>query len=282
MDLFKKKAKIVTVSGGKGGTGKTFVAVNLAAEMAGRLLSKTADVEKELSSNRVLLFDADFHLSNTHYFFGQKQPPRLDLLTKNPELIPDHIKNMGNGIDLISFGGDEKNINDIKDTINSGFLDELVKLEMHYDWIIIDTGAGLTNIILNQITFADYAVMVTNPEKTALIDCYKMIKFLASEKSSPNIEICVNQVSSFEEGYLCFKRIYNTISSFNVSTRIYFAGPVYSDRNLFSNSLQKGVPAVVLYPESHFHGSMSYIWDHIMRKTIVKNVESFFDKVFLR
>lgn len=277
----ERTARVLSVSGGKGGTGKTFVAVNLAVEMAARLRGASSPFTTEVSGNRVLLFDADFHLSNTHYFFGQKQPPRLDRILERPELVPDMVRNVGHGVDLISLGGDERVLNDIQARANVEVLERLMGLESQYDWIIIDTGAGLTPLILRQVRLADYALMVTNPDKTALVDCYKTVKFLAQEKPVPSVEICANQVRTFEEGYLCYRIIHDTLAAYRVPVPVFFAGPVYADRDGFSSALQRGIPAVTMDPAGHFHGSMNYILDHLQKKTFVKKAETFFDRIFM-
>ncbi len=282
MPQFSKKSRILTVSGGKGGTGKTFVAVNLAYEMAKRLSRNAGHGRSIHSNNRILLFDADYHLPNAHIFIGQRITPCLDRILKKPESLSEYIVNTNYGIDLLSFGGDEKRINDIGDNINSGILDELTKLENQYDWIIVDTGAGMDKIIIKQILFSDLTLLVTSPDATSIIDCYKLLKFISNEKTQHNIEICVNQVSSFEEGYMCFQKIQGILSQFLIPINTFFAGAVYFDRKLFTLGLQKGIPIASLNQSSHFNGSMKYIWDHIMKKPVTKRVESFFDRIFLR
>ena len=225
MMTLSRKSKVLTISGGKGGTGKTFTAVNLAVEMANRLSGKSRSASM-LSNNRVLLFDADFHLSNAHIFLGQRVSPILDRFLNSPGSLPEYIINTEYGIDLISFGGDERKVNTIKDIMNEEVLEELRKLETIYDWIILDTGAGLDSMILQQILFSDVTLLVTNPETTAIMDCYKQLKFLSLENPDQSVEICINEASSFEAGYACFEKIKNILTRFGVPIDISFAGPI--------------------------------------------------------
>lgn len=281
MANFFRKAKILTVSGGKGGTGKTFLSVNLAVQMAMRLSDNPGKSRSQFSNNRVLLFDADFHLSNAHLLLGVKMTPSLDRYLKKPDALPEYIISTEYGVDLLTFGGDERKVNFIEDSINNTILAELKKLESMYDWIIVDTGAGLTKLIIKQILFADYSLLVTNPEATAIIDCYKLIKFLTMEnKDFKNIDICVNRARDFEEGFLCFKKIQSVLQQFNVPAKVYFAGPVLYDKNTFDASLIKGIPAAVMAQGSHFSESYNYIWDYILKKKLAKKMESFFEKIF--
>ncbi|OHD70893.1 MAG: hypothetical protein A2W19_08125 [Spirochaetes bacterium RBG_16_49_21] len=276
-----RKSKVLTVSGGKGGTGKTFTAVNLAVEMSNRLSAKSKRGSLK-AGNRVLLFDADYHLSNAHLFLGVKLAPCLDRFLKDPHSLPEYITSSDYGVDLISFGGDEKFINPIDISINSEVLDELRKLETLYDWIIIDTGAGLTQIILRQIIMADYSLLVTNPEPTAMIDCYKMIKFISREDQQfKYIEIALNKVQTFEEGFVNYKKIEEILAQFQVPVQIHFAGVVYRDDKLFNRSLLHGIPVVSAGGNTHMKESFNYIWDTLLKASFSKKIESFFERIFL-
>ncbi len=274
-----KKAKVLTVSGGKGGTGKTFVSVNLAVEMA-RRLSGGGVFGSRISNSRVLLFDADFHLSNAHLMFGEKLSPCLDRFLDDPSSLPHYIVTTQYGVDLISFGGDEKRVNTIEEVTNSEILNALNKLEQQYDWIIVDTGAGLNKVILKQIMFADYTLLVVNPVATSIIDAYKVIKFMVLERKRRPIEICVNMASNYDEGYNCYVKLEKTLRQFGIGVRVFFSGVIYSDPTIFNKSLQSGIPAVAFNEKNHISQSIEILWDQILKKPAVKNIESFFEKIF--
>ena len=281
MPFAQRKSKVLTVSGGKGGTGKTFTAVNLAVEMAKRLAGKTARKVPKAGS-RVLLFDADYHLSNAHLFLGVRLAPCLDRFLKDPASLPEYIMTTEYGVDLISFGGDENFVNQIEISADSAILDELKKLETSYDWIVIDTGAGLTQIILRQIVMADYALLVTNPEPTSMIDCYKMIKFISRENPQfKHIDICVNKAENFEEGFINFKKLKEILAQFRVPVQIRFSGVIHRDDQMFNHSLRNGVPIVNLGDNSHMRESFNYIWDTMLKAPLSRKMESFFERIFL-
>lgn len=275
-----KKAKVLTVSGGKGGTGKTFLSVNLAVEMA-RRLSGGGVFGTRISNSRVLLFDADYHLSNAHLMLGEKLSPCLDRFLDNPSSLPNYIVTSQYGVDLISFGGDEKRVNNVEEVANSEILNELNKLEGQYEWIIVDTGAGLNKMILKQIMFADHTLLVVNPVATSIIDAYKVIKFMVLEKKRRPIEICVNMASNYDEGYQCFSKLEKTLKQFGIGVKVYFSGVVYNDPLLFNKSLQSGIPAAANGAQNHVSQAVNNLWDQILKKPAVKNVESFFEKIFL-
>lgn len=279
--MLKRKAKIITVSGGKGGTGKTFVSVNLAVELAKQLPVREIN-EKTMSNSRVLLFDADYHLSNAHLFLGLKQLPYLDKIVNKPQDIMNFVVTTDYGIDLISFGGDEKRINNAELKFNDKILDELSKLEAYYDWIIVDTGAGLNRVIINQIIFADYALFVLNPESTSLLDTYKLIKFISMEKDKPkSIEICVNKVVNMEEALRTYQKLENTKEQFGIKMKLYMTGAVYADKQTFDLSIIKGTPAVILDATSHVSQSFNTIVKNIQKGTFVKKIDSFFEKIYI-
>jgi flagellar biosynthesis protein FlhG len=279
--MLKRKAKIITVSGGKGGTGKTFVSVNLAVELAKQLPVKQVN-EKTMSNSRVLLFDADFHLSNANLFLGIKQPSYLDKIMSKPQDIMSYIMTTEYGIDLISFGGDDKRINNTDLKFNSSILKELNKLEEFYDWIVVDTGAGLNRTIINQIIFADHVLFVLNPENTSLLDTYKLIKFISLEKEHPKIiEICANRVVNIDEALITFKKLEDTKDQFGVKMKLNFAGAVYYDKQTFDYSLFKGIPAVYMDDKPHMSQSFLTIVKNIQKGFIAKKVDSFFEKIFI-
>lgn len=274
----KKSAKVLTVSGGKGGTGKTFISVNLAVAMAKKL--GVNPLPSGFSNNKILLFDADYHLSNAHMMFGEKLSPCLDRFLEDPTLLPHYISSTQYGVDLISFGGDEKKVNVIDAFSNSAILNELNKLEKHYEWIIVDTGAGLSDVILKQIMFSDYTLLIINPVVTSLLDTYKVIKFMALEKKQRPIDICVNMVSSYDEAYQSFNKLERTLKQFGIGVKVFFSGFVYSDPIIFNKSLRDGVPAAVNGNSNHVAQSMDAIWLQILKNPSVKSMESFFEKIF--
>lgn len=280
MTARRKKAQVLTVSAGKGGTGKTFVSVNLAVQMAKKLSSR-GFFGSRTSNNRVLLFDADYHLSNAHIMLGEKLSPCLDRFLEDPSSLPGYIVSSQYGVDLISFGGDEKKVNNVEEAANAEILNELNKLEAQYDWIIVDTGAGLNKVILKQIMFADHTLLVVNPVATSIIDAYKVIKFMVLEKKRRPIEICVNMASNYDEGYQCFSKLEKTLRQFGIGVRVYFSGVVYNDPAQFNKALQSGIPAAALGAPNHISQSIDNLWDQILKKPAVKNAESFFERIFL-
>ncbi|MCX7677731.1 MAG: AAA family ATPase [Spirochaetes bacterium] len=274
----RKRSKVLTVSGGKGGTGKTFISVNLAVAMAKRIGMNSAST---FSANKVLLFDADYHLSNAHLMLGEKLSPCLDRFLEDPSSLPHYIVHTQYGVDLISFGGDEKRINEIEVTANEKILSELNKLEEHYEWIVVDTGAGLNKIIMRQIMFSDYTLLVINPVSTSLLDAYKVIKFMALENKRRPIDICVNMATGYQEAYQAFSSLEKTLAQFGIGVKIFFAGFVYNDPTLFHKSLREGVPALMSENSNHFLLSMNSIWEQVVKNPSVKSMESFFEKIFL-
>lgn len=279
--MFKSRSKVITVSGGKGGTGKTFVSVNLAVQLA-RHLAPGKMNEATVSNNRVLLFDADYHLSNDHLFLGLKQPAYLDKIARNTRNLPEFITATDFGIDLISFGGDDKRINSSEVKFNERVLQELVKIEDCYDWIVVDTGAGLNQIIIKQIVFADKTVMVINPDPTSLLDAYKLVKFISLEKAKPkHILVAVNKAASMEEAVATFNKLKSTVEQFGVKMNLYYAAGFYTDKAVFDTCLVRGVPAVAAGFDSHFVHSFELLANNVQQGNLSRKINSFFENVFL-
>lgn len=182
----KKTARVITVTSGKGGVGKTNVTVNLAIALS------------ELG-NRVTILDADFGLANIDILLGII--PKYTLV--------DVIYNEKNILEVLSDG--PKNIKFISG--GSG-VEELVKLDKHQlekfvsnislldklsDVILIDTGAGLSDSVMSFVMAADEVLLVTTPEPTSITDAYALIKMVSNRDKNKTIKVVVNRAESAGE-----------------------------------------------------------------------------------
>jgi len=178
-----KRPVIASVSSGKGGVGKTFVTVNIGAYLAHR-------------GKKVLIVDCDLGLANIDVMIGVKPS-----LTLKEAIFEDKI------IDDISSGAIEmaqlmyEDIEKIKEG--------LTRLAQHYDTIILDTGAGISESVLQFNLFANKNIILLNRELTSLTDAYATIKVIYQAFGRNSFNIIVNSTKNEEEA----KRIFNHIDS---------------------------------------------------------------------
>jgi len=187
------RCKSIAVTSGKGGVGKTNIALSLAVSLAS--LKK-----------KVLLLDADLGLANVHILLGLA--PRFNLshfFNQSCSLEQVIIKGIG-GVDILpGASGLEEMAN-----LDLGRLELLQhhfqNLEQQYDYMIIDTGAGIGANVIRFASRADLVVLVMSPEPTSLADAYAMVKVLY-EKGAKRIQTLVNMAVSERDGVETFDRL---------------------------------------------------------------------------
>ena len=180
------KCRSIAVTSGKGGVGKTNIALFLAVTIAA-------------ARKRVLLMDADLGLANVHILLGIAPEHNISHFIEGECGLEKVICKGPGGIDILpGASGLEKLAN-----LDSGRLEllqkEFSKLERNYDFLLIDTGAGIGASVTQFASRADTALLVMTPEPTSLAEAYAMVKILY-EKASQRIAVIVNMVSSEKEG----------------------------------------------------------------------------------
>ncbi len=179
--------RVIAITSGKGGVGKTNISVNFALDMASK-------------GKKVLLFDADMGLANVDVMLGIVPHFNLAHVLTGQKTLAEIITDGPNGIKIVASGsGGVRELADLNDEQRTKFLDALLALQNQSDLILIDTGAGLHRNVLAFVLAAEEVVVVTTPEPTSLMDAYGMIKILYREKKNPIINVIVNMASTQAE-----------------------------------------------------------------------------------
>lgn len=183
----KSNCRVIAVTSGKGGVGKTNISVNFALAMAN-------------SGKSVLLYDADMGLANVDVMMGIIPQYTLLNVLNNQKTLSEIIVKGPLGIRLVASGsGGVQELADLNEAQRGKFLEALLALQQESDVILIDTGAGLHRNVLAFVLAAEEVVIVTTPEPTALMDAYGMIKILYREKKQPVINVVVNMATNQAE-----------------------------------------------------------------------------------
>ena len=181
------RAKIVAITSGKGGVGKTFVAANLAAALARR-------------GERVLVLDADLGLANLDVVLNLYPKVTLhDVFTKKVS-IEDAILPGPGGFSVLLAGSGLVEYSRLTPEVREQFVQVIETLAPRFDRIILDTGAGISDVVLYAVSLADEVLVVATPEPTSMTDAYATIKVLAMQQKRRAIRVLVNQTSSNGEG----------------------------------------------------------------------------------
>ena len=259
------KTRIIAVTSGKGGVGKSNISVNLAIAFA-------------QTGKKVVLIDGDLGMANVNVLLGiTPKANLLDVLNKKKKMS-DIILNTELGIQIIAGANGFSTIANLNEEQRNFFAEEFTTLSS-FDVIIIDTGAGVSENVLRFIEAADEAYVVTTPEPTAITDAYGLIKIIATEFSNSQIvmKLIVNKVHSADEGKRIAERIITIVAQF-LNAPVEYLGFIYDD-SVVTSSVLRQKPFMVSQPSSKAAMCIKHIVGRI-DKTTVKPTGGF--SAFLR
>lgn len=183
----KPLGKVLAITSGKGGVGKTFVSSNLAAALARRGL-------------RVLVLDADLGLANLDVVLNLYPKTTLhDVFTGKAKLEEAIIKAPG-GFSVLLAGSGMVEYSRLTPEVRDEFLRVMESLVPRYDVVLLDTGAGISDVVLFAVSLASEVLLVVTPEPTSLTDAYATIKVLVGQQKRQNIRMIVNQTARPGDG----------------------------------------------------------------------------------
>ena len=183
----KPMGQVLAITSGKGGVGKTFVSANLAAALAKR-------------GNRVLVLDADLGLANLDVVLNLYPKLTLhDVFTGKAKLEEAIVRAPG-GFSVLLAGSGMVEYSRLSSEVRDDFLRIMNGLTPHYDIVLLDTGAGISDVVLFAVSLASEVLVVATPEPTSLTDAYATIKVLAGQQKRQSIRLVVNQTARLGDG----------------------------------------------------------------------------------
>ena len=247
----QRRASVIAVTSGKGGVGKSNVAVNLAIKLAS-------------AGKKVVLLDADLGLANADVLCNIDLPHNLSaVIARKKELHEVMVKGPG-GFSLVGGASGLARMADLTDADRQRIVRALGELEAHADIILIDTGAGISPNVLSFTRAADHVLVVTTPEPTAITDAYAVVKVLhrdagptapdtiggggAGGGAERRISLFVNQVRSPAEARVVHERIAKVARQF-LGVSVYDAGHLVTDECVPS-AVRARTPFVLASPAS--------------------------------
>jgi len=263
----KSHARVCAVASGKGGVGKTSIAVNLALKLRG-------------GNSRVLLIDTDVNLANADIIMGiSPQQTLADALIKDVP-VEEIIHACPGGIHFLPGGSGFLELTRMKQAQCNRMINQLTALEKKYDYMVLDTQAGLHKQVLDYLAFAAEIIIVATPEPTSIADAYAMVKVITIHGGKRRIRVVINQVKSPSQGKEIFQKFKMVVDRF-LQVPVSYLGHISDDRNV-SRAVIKQKPLVLEYPKSPASYCISAIAERLVRQENGKNVPSdgsFFKKV---
>ena len=230
-----RKTRVVAITSGKGGVGKTNLTVNLAIALG-------------MEGQRVLVIDADLGMANVDVVLGSLSKHHLLNLLDDGVELSDVLIHGPYGVTYISGGSGIEKAQDFSMADRQRLMQKLSGCGQIADIVLVDTGAGLGKIVMDFILAADEVLLVTTPEPTALTDAYAVMKAYSMYATNKNIKLVVNRVYDEGESRDVVSKLQQTSQKF-LKMPIECAGYIYEDRNVIG-AVRKQKPFLAMKPNS--------------------------------
>lgn len=186
VDKKTEKARVIAITSGKGGVGKSSVATNLAIELA-------------IQGKRVTIFDADLSLANIDVLLGLKPRFNLNHFIRGERSLKDIIVQGPHDIQVIPASSGIQSLAELPREQLNRLTGEFSRLEKECDFFIIDTAAGISDNVMAFVHSAEEIIVVTTPEPTAYTDAYAMIKVIDEQAAPGRIGLVINMAQNVKE-----------------------------------------------------------------------------------
>jgi flagellar biosynthesis protein FlhG len=226
---------VYSITSGKGGVGKTAVVANL-AYMLGSM------------GKRVLILDADLGLANIDVVFGLSPSYNLNNFFSGEQDLLDIMVDGPMGIKILPAGSGVQNFTRLDSHQKMRLLDGLDSLHNHFDFVLIDTEAGISENVTYFNTAAQEILVVTTPEPTAITDAYALMKLLSTQYHERNFNLVVNQIRTEDDALDVYRKL-TMVSNRYLDISINYLGSIPEDRQMI-DSIRKQKVISELFPDS--------------------------------
>lgn len=252
-------ARIITVTSGKGGVGKSNTAINLA-------------IQFKKMGQRVIILDADFGLANIEIMFGAVPKHNLSDLIYQNKNIKEVITWGPAEVGFISGGSGIAGLSNLSRDYLVYIIQNLAELDAIADVVIIDTGAGISDAVLEFLVASGEIILVTTPEPTSITDSYSLLKALNRhprfQREYSEVKMLANKVGGKEEGQMLFNKL-NAVVARYLKLPITYLGAVPEDSQL-SKAVMQQTPVSLATPSA----KSALAYEEIANKLMNKEFES--------
>lgn len=232
-------ARVITVTSGKGGVGKSNVSVNLAIQF-GKM------------KKRAVILDADFGLANVEVMLGIRPKYNLADMMFRGRSLKDIITPGPEGIGFISGGSGLRELTNLGGDQVKGLVRMMYELDQFADVVIVDTGAGISDTVINLVVSSSEVLLVATPEPTSITDAYALLKTLCRHRefyeNKPRIHMVANRAHSYQEGRELFDKLDAVVEKF-LDLPMEYLGHIPYDEKL-PRSVMRQQPVSIAYPNT--------------------------------
>lgn len=265
-------AKVIAVTSGKGGVGKTNILINLAVAFANK-------------GRRVYVVDADLGMANVDVLFNLQPRYNLSHLFSGEKSIRDIVVPAPGGINIIPGGSGLHDLADLSEWQFSRLVASFGELEKEADVLLLDTGAGISRNVLNFILAADEVLLVTTPEPHALVDAYGLLKALVRQDIATKLSFVVNRAETPAEAIQAADNLQKAAKRF-LGIELTYAGSIRDDVNVV-RAVKRQIPFLLLSPNAPAARCIDQIADKLLgvdeiprfvskTRTFIERVKLFF------
>ncbi len=254
-------ARVITVTSGKGGVGKSNTAINLA-------------IQFRKMEQRVIILDADFGLANIEIMFGAVPKHNLCDLIYQGKNIKDIITWGPMEVGFISGGSGIAGLSNLGKDYLDYIIKNLSELDEMTDIIIVDTGAGISDAVLEFLVASGEILLVTTPEPTSITDSYSLIKALGRHprysKEDSQVKMIANKVSDEREARALYAKLESVVEKY-LKVPISYLGMVPHDPQLAKAVMQQ-MPVSIEHPNAKSALAYEALAAKLMNKELNKNL----------
>lgn len=253
-------ARVITVTSGKGGVGKSNTAINLAIQF--RKLGQ-----------RVIILDADFGLANIEIMFGAVPKHNLCDLIYQGKNIKEIITWGPMEVGFISGGSGIAGLSNLSRDYLMYIIQNLAELDAIADTVIVDTGAGISDAVLEFLVASGEILLVTTPEPTSITDSYSLLKALNRHprflEKETRIKMIANRVEKSEEGKTLYHKLNSVVSRY-LKIPMEYLGEVPEDTQL-SKAVMQQTPVSLANPQAKASQAYEVIAARLMNMELEQN-----------
>ena len=251
--------RVIAVTSGKGGVGKTNIVGNLA-------------IACQRMGKRVLIFDADLGLANIDIIFGFNPEHNIDEVIRGEKDLSQIIVKGPEGVSVIPASSGIQELVNLTEGHKINLLNEFDNLNSMFDILLIDTGAGISSNVIYFNLAAQERIIVVTPEPTSITDAYAVLKVMFCQHGTKNFFVLLNMVRNEKEAKSVYKNLSRVVDRFLRGISIEYAGYIPRD-DFLQKAVSRREPVLCCYPGASSSNSFKKLANYLLNQTDKRPVD---------